>query len=105
MSQPISEVGAQFISIDCFIDPRNYREGDQGLDDSALQYRIFFIKLILLAILPIVVVVFSWLAWEVVYCIESWRNSRTKTRFEKLMNGSLTSLDRSGVVQVGPKKR
>ena len=79
---------------------------NQGTEkDLLVQYRIFFIKLGLLAILPVVIVMVSFLVWELIYCIERHINSKKKhARYEDIKNGSMTkSFYVAGVVKVSPQ--
>ena len=58
---------------------------------------MFFIKLVLLAILPLVVVLFSYLVWELIYFVENYLNSR-RAKYEKVLNSSMAfSIAKSGL--------
>ena len=52
------------------------------------------------------IVVFSFLVWELIYCIERYLNSKKKEdRYEDIMNGSMTkSFYAAGVVKVSPQE-
>jgi len=68
---PVAEASTQFISFDCFIDSRESNDDTDTL-------RLFYSKLVMLAILPFLIVAFAFLTWLCIFKV----NSRSKEKSE-----------------------
>ncbi|CDW82066.1 UNKNOWN [Stylonychia lemnae] len=61
--KPVAQVSTQIFSFDCFIDKREDNEGSDQIEIDI--FRIFFQKLVILAVLPIILTICSWLFWVI----------------------------------------
>ena len=68
-SQPVAEVSTQILSFDWLIDQR--QNGGHNLID------IYYLKMIMYAILPITMVIGSYIVWTIYYCFVK-KNSKAK---------------------------
>jgi len=70
---PAMQASDQVLSIDCFIDPRT---------NSVISMRIFFMKLLIFCLLPILVLLVTTIVWSVIRCIKreskEWLARRAK---------------------------
>ncbi|CDW72107.1 UNKNOWN [Stylonychia lemnae] len=64
--KPVAQVSTQILSFDCFIDKRQSDDDNDQLEI----FRIFYQKLVMLALLPILLAFCSWLFWVIYHKIK-----------------------------------
>jgi hypothetical protein len=77
-TEPVAKAATQILSFDCFIDTRNSEGGEST-------FRIFYIKLLLLALLPFAIVALSTLFWMVYRKIK-------KVAFSRVMGDNVSTV-------------
>jgi len=81
LSEPVSEISSQIFSVDCFID---LRDASSNLTVEAIEtddslFNVFYIKLIMMALLPFLVFISCYAIWYVIGCVR--KNQKvTKSR-------------------------
>ena len=71
-AKPVSDASSQFFSVDCFLDKRNTANEENG--DSLT--RVFFQKLIVEALAPIVIVLTCIAVWQAIFKVTHLLNDR-----------------------------
>ncbi|TNV88036.1 hypothetical protein FGO68_gene5296 [Halteria grandinella] len=85
-TKPVSEVTTQFLSFDCFIDTRK-EDGEEVM-------RVFYSKMIMMAILPMIIIAISYVVWNIIFLFKRNRPSTISVKPQSNQNPSLdTSLN------------
>jgi hypothetical protein len=83
-TKPVSEATTQILSVDCFIDTRANTTGKLTDNFDTDSVRIFYLKLVMYAVTPFVIIIASYLVWTFIFMI---REIKRKQKV-KIMNAS-----------------
>jgi hypothetical protein len=68
-TKPVSEATTQILSVDCFIDTRANTTGKLTDNFDTDSVRIFYLKLVMYAVTPFVIIIASYLVWTFIFMI------------------------------------
>jgi len=83
-TKPVSEATTQILSVDCFIDMRANTTGKITNNFDTDSVRIFYLKLVMYAVTPLVIIFASYLVWTFIFVV---REIKRKQKV-KIMNAS-----------------
>lgn len=83
VQMPVANVGELFLSIDCFLNKGPSNSTSDSPNDGAL--RILYLKVLIMAVVPIVMVILVYLAWALITCRQSDKKACKEKAFSSMV--------------------